>query len=116
MQPSCHALESVSGFVFQMPLIFPESSTSIEAARETFGRPGINIILPEITTTKPAPAESEALVTLRVHLVGAPSRLGSSVNEYCVLAMQTGKFPYPQSENCFSLAWAWSENFTSPAP
>jgi hypothetical protein len=35
----------------------PESSTSIEEARETFGRPGISIMLPEITTTKPAPAE-----------------------------------------------------------
>src|SRR5215467_8341758 len=83
--------KALAEFILQMPVIFPESSTSIEAARETFGRPGINIILPEITTTKPAPAESEAFVTLRVQPVGAPSRLGSSDKEYCVLAMHTGK-------------------------
>src|ERR1051325_6627488 len=74
----------------QMPIIFPESSTSIEAARETLGRPGISIMLPEITTTKPAPAESDAFVTLRVQPVGAPRRLGSSESEYCVFATQTG--------------------------
>ncbi len=44
-------------------------------------------------TTNPAPAESEAFVTLSVQPVGAPSRLGSSDKEYCVLAIQTGNFP-----------------------
>jgi len=38
--------------------------------RETFGRPGMSIMLPEITTTNPAAAESEALVTLSVQPVG----------------------------------------------
>ena len=76
-----------------MPTIFPESSTSIEAARETLDRPGMSIMLPEITTTKPAPAESDAFVTFRVQPVGAPRRLGSSDKEYCVFAMQTGSFP-----------------------
>ena len=37
-------------------MILPESSTSIEEARETLGNPGISIMLLEITTTKPAPA------------------------------------------------------------
>src|SRR5581483_581746 len=74
------------------PLITPSSSTSIDAARDTFGRPGINIMFPQITTTKPAPAESEASVTRSVQPVGAPKIFGSSVKEYCVLAMQTGTF------------------------
>src|SRR6266481_4771438 len=77
----------------QTPMMAPESSTSMEDARETFGRPGMSIMLPEITTTNPAAAESEALVTLSVQPVGAPRRFGSSDKEYCVLAMQTGNFP-----------------------
>src|SRR5258708_23877005 len=77
----------------QTPMMAPESSASMEEARETFGRPGISIMLPEITTTKPAPADSEALVTLSGQPVGAPKRFGSSEREYCVLAMQTGNFP-----------------------
>ena len=39
----------------------PQDGTSdadeMEEAREIFGRPGISIMLPEITTTNPAPAE-----------------------------------------------------------
>ena len=35
-------------------------------ARETFGSPGTSIMLPEIGTTNPPPAESEALVTVSV--------------------------------------------------
>src|ERR1700737_3833412 len=77
----------------QTPMRAPESSTSMEEARETFGRPGISIMLPAITTTNPAPAESEALVTLSVQPAGAPRRFGSSDKEYWVLAMQTGNFP-----------------------
>src|SRR5437870_12603075 len=100
----------------QMPVILPESSTSIDAARETLGSPGMSIMLPEITTTNPAPAESDALVTFRVQPLGAPSSLGLSDREYWVFAMQTGSFPYPQSENCFSFAPAASENFTPSAP
>ena len=60
----------------------------------------MSIMLPEITTMKPAPAESEALLTLSVQPVGAPRRLGSSDKEYCVLAMHTGNFPKPHSVNC----------------
>src|SRR5712664_4338139 len=77
----------------QTPMRAPESSTSMEEARDTLGRPGISIMLPAITTTNPAPAESEALVTLSVQPAGAPRRFGSSDKEYCVLAMQTGNFP-----------------------
>jgi len=94
----------------------PESSTSIEEAREIFGSPGISIMLPEITTTNLAPADSEALVAFSVQPVGAPSFFGSSESEYCVFAMQTGTFAYPHSVNCWSFAFACSEKFTSLAP
>ena len=88
----------------------------MEEARETFGRPGMSIMLPEMTTTNPAPAESEALLTLSVQPVGAPRRFGSSDSEYCVLAMQTENFSYPHAVNCCSLAFACSLKFTSSAP
>src|SRR5690348_10561515 len=100
----------------QTPVICPASFTSIDAARETFGSPGISIMFPEITTTNPAPAEREASVTRSVHPVGAPRILGSSVNEYCVLAMHTGNFPYPHPENCRSFVLATSLKATSAAP
>src|SRR5258708_22994105 len=76
----------------QTPMRAPESSTSMEEARETFGRPGISIMLPAITTTNPAPAESEALVTLSVQPAGPPTRFGSSTTEYCGLPMHTAHF------------------------
>jgi len=62
-------------------------------ARGWPGRPGISIMLPEIATTKPAPADSEASFTCKVQPVGAPINLGLSVSEYLVLAMQTGSRP-----------------------
>jgi hypothetical protein len=40
-----------------MPMISPDGSTSMVRAREALGSPGINIMLPEMTTRKPAPAE-----------------------------------------------------------
>src|SRR5258708_35054503 len=86
------------------------------AARETLGRPGISIMFPEITTTKPAPAESDASVILSVQPEGAPSSLGLSENEYCVLAMQTGSLAKPQSLNCWSLAFGLSLRLTPAAP
>ena len=82
----------------QIPMIVPESSTSIAAARVIFGSPGMSIMLPAITTTKPAPAESEALVTFRVQPVGTPRHLESSDSENCVFAMQTGfRNPNPRT-------------------
>src|SRR5436853_7022434 len=59
----------------QMPVILPESSTSIDAARATLGSPGMSTMLPQMTTTNPAPADSDALVTFRVEPLGAPSSL-----------------------------------------
>jgi hypothetical protein len=74
-------------------MISPESSTSMDSARDTLGRPGISIMLPAMATTKPAPAESHASVMFSVQPVGAPRHLGSSVREYCVYAMHTANFP-----------------------
>src|SRR5271170_6536595 len=54
----------------QTPMISPESSTSMEAVRETFGRPGISMMFPEMTTMNPAPAERAASVTRKVQPVG----------------------------------------------
>ena len=53
------------------------------------GRPGMVMISPQMATTKPAPAESLTSRTGTTWPVGAPRRLGSVENEYCVLAMQT---------------------------
>src|SRR4051794_15568571 len=103
-------------FSNQIPSISPLAFTSTLAARETFGNPGISIMLPAIATTKPAPAEREASVILSVHPVGAPRSLGLSENEYCVLAMHTGSEPNPQSLNCCSLARALSLKATPAAP
>jgi len=76
-----------------IPVISPSSSTSIPNAREAFGSPGISIIAPEITTRNPAPAESATSVTCNFHPRGAPNRLGSSLSEYWVFAMQMGSSP-----------------------
>src|SRR2546423_2437310 len=102
--------------ILYTPMISPFSFTSMLAARETFGRPGISIMFPEITTTNPAPAESEASVTFRFQPEGAPNNLGLSEKEYCVLAMQTGSLAKHQSLNCCSLARALSLKLTPAAP
>ena len=51
------------------------------------------MISPQIATTKPAPAESLTSRTGTTWSFGAPRRLGSVENEYCVLAMHTGSLP-----------------------
>src|SRR5215470_12087788 len=99
-----------------MPVISPLAFTSTLAARETLGKPGISIMLPAMATMNPAPAERDASLMLSVHPVGAPSSLGLSENEYCVLAMQTGSLAKHQSLNCCSLARALSLNVTPAAP
>ena len=57
------------------------------------GNPGIVIMLPSIATTKPAPALSLNSLTGSVNPLGAPNLPASWDNDYCVLAMQTGRFP-----------------------
>ncbi len=48
---------------------------------------------PQITTTKPAPADSLTSRTGTVWPVGAPRKFGSVEKDYWVLAMQTGRLP-----------------------
>ena len=59
------------------------------------GRPGIVIISPVWTTTKPAPADTFTLDTVMVKPSGRPSLVWSSVRDYWVLAMHTGRPPMP---------------------
>ena len=66
------------------PVIFPESSTSIFSAAGILGRPGMVIMSPVRTTTKPAPAETLTFLTVTSKPSGAPSLVGSSEKEYCV--------------------------------
>ncbi len=88
-----------------MPMIFPDASTSIEAAREIFGRPGISMMLPEITTifelgsicerpppaappfiSKPGPSEgSREVITTFLPMCASP----------CVRAIEVTVLPSP---------------------
>src|ERR1700739_4304577 len=92
----------------QIPTISPAASTSTSTARDTFGKPGISIMLPEITTTNPAPEESDASVTCSCQPFGAPMRFGLSENEYCVLAMHTGNLPNPHAVKSRNFPLAFS--------
>ena len=51
------------------------------------------MISPQTTTMNSAPADSRTSRTGTMWPVGAPRRFGSVENEYCVLAMQTGRWP-----------------------
>src|SRR5690606_3738410 len=75
------------------PSISPSSFRKIFSEAGFEGRPGMVMISPQMTTTKPAPAESLTSRIGTVWPVGAPRRLGSVENEYWVLAMQTGRWP-----------------------
>ena len=75
------------------PVIFPCTSTSMSMAAGCLGRPGIVMMLPQTTTTKPAPALKRTSRTFSVWPSGAPVSLALSLKEYCVLAMQTGSLP-----------------------
>ena len=54
---------------------------------------------PVWTTTKPAPADTLTLDTEMVKPSGRPSRVWSSVREYWVLAMHTGRPPNPMASS-----------------
>ena len=51
------------------------------------------MMLPQMTTTKPAPAARRTSRTSIVKPVGAPVSLALSLKLYWVLAMQTGRSP-----------------------
>ena len=74
-------------------MIFPFSSTSIFSAAGTLGRPGMVMMLPQMTTTKPAPVARRTYRTFIRKPVGAALRAALSLKLYWVLAMQTGRPP-----------------------
>ena len=57
--------------------------------------PGIVMMSPVSTTTKPAPAETRASRTVISNPSGRARFLGSSLSDYWVLAMQIGRSPNP---------------------
>ena len=115
--PQCHpiCISAPPGVCDYTPVISPSAFTSMAAAREIFGSPGMSIMFPAITTTKPAPEDSDASVMFSVQPVGAPINFGLSDREYCVFAMHTGNFAKPHAPYCRSFAEACSLN-VAPAP
>lgn len=57
--------------------------------------PGIVIILPRYTTMKPAPLHTFISLIVIMLSFGYPNFLGSSLIEYCVLAIHIGKLLHP---------------------
>jgi len=76
---------------------------SIFSAAGVFGKPGIRIIVPAIGTIKPAPDESSTSLILTVNPSGRPLMFGSSESDFCVLAIQTARFPKPS----FAILSSW---------
>src|SRR5260370_39179702 len=72
-----------------IPMISPDASTSMVRAREALGRPGISIMLPEMTTRNPAPAERTTSVMWRVQPVGAAICSGWAGGGDWVFAVET---------------------------
>jgi hypothetical protein len=66
-------------------------------AAGTFGSPGIVMMSPQMATMNSAPAESLTSRTCSTWPLGAPSFFGSVLKLYCVLAMQTGRWPKPSA-------------------
>ena len=75
------------------PVILPSASTSMLTAAGFLGRPGMVMMLPQMTTTNPAPAARRTSRTSIVKPVGAARSLALSLKLYWVLAMQTGRLP-----------------------
>ena len=59
----------------------------------TDGSPGIVRISPQIGVTNPAPADSRSSRIGTVNPVGRFLSAASWLSEYCVLAMQIGRWP-----------------------
>ncbi len=73
------------------------------------------ITSPHSATTKPAPADSRTSRTGSTKPAGAPNSLGSAEKLYCVLAMQTGRWPKPPACHAASLRAAAGSMATLPA-
>ena len=75
------ALLTMSSFQ-NNPTIRPSPSTSMLSAAGTFGKPGMVMISPQMTTTNSAPAERRTSRTGIVKSFGAPLRSGLVVKLY----------------------------------
>ena len=73
----------------------PSGLMDMRSAAGTFGNPGMVMMSPHCATTKPAPAAGYTSFTVMRNPVGLPWSVGSSLSDYCVLAMQIGVFPRP---------------------
>ena len=67
------------------------------------------MMAPQMTTTKPAPADRRTSRTFSSNPVGAASSLASSLKEYWVLAMHTGSLLYPSAASSSSVFLAAAE-------
>ena len=68
-----------------------------EVQNDRAGHSRMRVRVPQTGTMNPAPAERVTSLTLRVHPLGAPLTLESSVRDAWVLAMHTGRLPYPSA-------------------
>ena len=96
-------------------MIPPSGLTSSLTAAGSLPSPGISDMLPQTAVTKPAPARSCTSLTVSTKPDGAPFNFGLSENEYCVFAMQTGKWPNPLSCSLFAARAAAGSKATLPA-
>src|SRR5690606_27378981 len=77
----------------ERPTVSPFQLMSMYPAAGCLGRPGIVIMSPPSTTMNSEPAERYTSRTLKTCPLAAPQYAGSVENEYCVFAMQIGKWP-----------------------
>jgi hypothetical protein len=94
----------------------PSSARSMREAEGSLGSPGMVIMSPPTTTTKPAPADKRTSRTWSSCPVGAPSEVGSVEKEYCVFATHTGSAPYPSRPARSSRRRALASHVTRPGP
>mmetsp|Transcript_11659 Transcript_11659/g.28664 ORF Transcript_11659/g.28664 Transcript_11659/m.28664 type:complete len:387 (-) Transcript_11659:843-2003(-) len=74
------------------------------------------MISPQIGYRNPAPTQLRISLTKMRKPVGTPLAPGSQLNEYCVFAMQIGRFPKPLLSYCAICCSANSEKSTPSAP
>src|SRR5699024_11308700 len=84
-------------------------------AAGTLGSPGMVMTSPVRTTLKPAPVRGRISRTCSVWPSGAPSSVGSSEKEYCVLEITTGMVSQPLSFRVCKSRSARLEYWTSCA-
>ena len=82
----------------------PESSTSMDSARDTLGRPGMSIMFPAMTTTNPAPADKRCVRDVERPAGRSAETLGLSVREIAFSRCRRVTGHTPRGE-LFELFW-----------